>query len=695
MRRFVVFAAVSLAAFQAAAQSFNVDLNRTSGTGAGVPSSAFAGAAGQPGTWNSITNASSGTTTLVGLNGVATAATFTRGSINNYLSRSNPNITGDYELLLEDVLVLTAPNSTSFSFNNLQAGTYALYSYAGNPTSSFDESIVQVAGTTSMASQYIGGLEDSNAFIPQDTHAIHLVTVPAGGSISITLVADSNITGEAMVAGFQLVKLPGATLRIYVDDSAAAGKLIGTSWTDAFTNLHYALTAATLAGGPNTEVWVAQGFYRPATADRTVSFRIPSGVALYGGFGAFETSLDERTAPWFYITNMSGAINTGSFSDNSYTVVVADNTSADTLIDGFTISRGYNSNSGLYGGKGGGVRLQNGSATFRNCKFISNYATNYGAAVYGDQGSPMFVDCYFYDNEAFAGGAIYHTDPSPLYVYNTEFMSNSAFEGGAIFAENVGAVVAGCFFHGNYAGDSGGALRANSGAAQVAVTNCTFAGNTATQYAGGVYAENGADVTLNNSILWSNNDGFSAAVQDEQYLASGVGSTVNRAYTTVQGASGSAGSDPQFVDGNGADNTWGTVDDSCQLLPTSPCIDAGSNGLVPGDFGDIDLDGDTSEKLPLDIDGNNRRLDDPDTLDTGVGPAPVVDRGAFEFVPECGLTADLDGDLDVDLADLSTLLTNYGVASGATLADGDVTGDGAVDLADLSALLTEFGGTCN
>ncbi|MEP0847717.1 MAG: hypothetical protein HRF50_12980 [Phycisphaerae bacterium] len=57
-------------------------------------------------------------------------------------------------------------------------------------------------------------------------------------------------------------------------------------------------------------------------------------------------------------------------------------------------------------------------------------------------------------------------------------------------------------------------------------------------------------------------------------------------------------------------------------------------------------------------------------------------------------TGDLDDDGAVTLADLSALLTNFGVAAGASRADGDLDADGDVDLADLSALLTAFGTVC-
>ena len=54
---------------------------------------------------------------------------------------------------------------------------------------------------------------------------------------------------------------------------------------------------------------------------------------------------------------------------------------------------------------------------------------------------------------------------------------------------------------------------------------------------------------------------------------------------------------------------------------------------------------------------------------------------------------DLDGDNDIDLADLSQLLAHYGM-TGMTYEDGDLDADGDVDLSDLSALLSVYGTTC-
>lgn len=75
------------------------------------------------------------------------------------------------------------------------------------------------------------------------------------------------------------------------------------------------------------------------------------------------------------------------------------------------------------------------------------------------------------------------------------------------------------------------------------------------------------------------------------------------------------------------------------------------------------------------------------------GPIFLADNMTVQLAaPPC--PADLNGDGVVDLADLATLLANFGTTAGAAPEDGDLDGDGDVDLSDLSLMLANYGAPC-
>ena len=80
---------------------------------------------------------------------------------------------------------------------------------------------------------------------------------------------------------------------IYIKPNATGN---GSSWANARGDLRQAMQSA----GFGTQIWVAQGIYftttcsNCSTADRQLSFEIPDGVAVYGGFKGTETSLSQR-----------------------------------------------------------------------------------------------------------------------------------------------------------------------------------------------------------------------------------------------------------------------------------------------------------------------------------------------------------------------------------------------------------------
>ncbi len=224
----------------------------------------------------------------------------------------------------------------------------------------------------------------------------------------------------------------------------------GSCWQQAFTDLQDALAVADYGDS----IWVAKGSYFPTESeDREVSFILENGVKLFGGFSGTETTLEERdwqTNP----TILSGDIGeAGVNTDNSRHIVYTFSTDSTTLLDGFTLCRGYafDSISGIFFPffTGGGLLVDTdemnpvAEPVIRNCHFEYNTA-KYGGAVYcnglnGRYANPKFINCSFFRNRGETkGGAIYKTGPSEKtqqYV-QCSFEENWALiEGGAVSFE--------------------------------------------------------------------------------------------------------------------------------------------------------------------------------------------------------------------------------------------------------------------
>ena len=341
----------------------------------------------------------------------------------------------------------------------------------------------------------------------------------------------SNV-GKAKVKALIFGAMLGPTLGFaapsnlcYVN-GAAKGANDGSSWSDAYTNPQFAL----IRPDKCSEIWVAKGLYKPTLGtDTTVSFVVPSGVTMYGGFAGGETSRDSRV-PTINLTIFSGDIdnnddvnadgvvtNTNDIvGGNSFHVVYLDGEltpiTSSTLIDGFIVTGGnalgkgeFSNGGGLYCNGGGNGDRSVCSPTLRNMVFSGNFAFENGGALYaggsGGDSSPTLIDVTFTANAARTdGGAMYDNGDegvSSPNLINVFFNLNTALEGGAMYSvgKNLqnsapaksSPVLTSVVFANNSA-QTGGAmlnLATDGGVSSPVMSVVTFNGNTAHQGDGG------------------------------------------------------------------------------------------------------------------------------------------------------------------------------------------------------------------
>ena len=377
---------------------------------------------------------------------------------------------------------------------------------------------------------------------------------------------------------------------VYVD-AGASGAGDGSSWADAFTSVQAGLAAA-VAGD---QVWVAAGRY-------VENITLVDGVALYGGFAG-----DEDPAT-FDLAERDFGVNETILDGNQAGSVVTAVDLADerARIDGFTITNGRADH-------GGGLHLSSSSPTITNNTITGNRADEYGGGLYAYECFPMIAKNTIMNNSAWEGGGLYLGGSSPTIVSNV-ITGNSASEpmypgdggGGGLYLFNSSPTIANNTIAGNSAGGSGGglllgnssptivnniitgnsAVRNFGGGLYLSRSSPTISNNTITNncanYGGGLYVRLESSPTIANTIIAFNSSGVRAFLSDPVLRHNCVYGNVEYDYFGVidpTGMYGNISEDPLF-----ADRAYG----NWHIQPDSPCVDAGDNEYVLGEF---DVDG--------------------------------------------------------------------------------------------------------
>ncbi len=267
-------------------------------------------------------------------------------------------------------------------------------------------------------------------------------------------------------------------------------------------------------------------------------------------------------------------------------------------------------------GSGGGMANNNNQPVITDCVFEGNIASSGGAM--NNSASTLIIDsCSFIANQGTGGGAIANKSASQALIQNSLFYDNTAQDAGAINHREGDLVIISCEFLDNTSSRMAGALVNNTATATIVnslflnnttaqfggailsiysdpiITNCTISGNHAGGYGGGI-GNGEADTVLRNSIVWGNTAGAAGpnifnAPEGNAFGPYFAASNPTYAYNDIQGCGGSGAwvgalgtdggnnidTDPLFI---------GSGDDPFDLQATSPCVDTGSNALVPAEI---------------------------------------------------------------------------------------------------------------
>ncbi|MBI9018851.1 MAG: right-handed parallel beta-helix repeat-containing protein [Phycisphaerae bacterium] len=306
---------------------------------------------------------------------------------------------------------------------------------------------------------------------------------------------------------------------------------------------------------------------------------------------------------------------------------------------------------------GGGIYNYHASPTITDCTFINNDSDGYGGgAIHNTElpSQPIIKDCTFQGNTGDNGGAISNRNSAVPQIDRCDFIANTTHasrHGGAIFCDTGGSVIVyNSRFLGNIASDDAGAFYADGGSTTPIFINCIFSGNSSSDKAGAVYCRVGTNATITNCTfsnnssvygggcyIWGTGSGATItncifwgniATNGPQIAVQNTG-VLNVSYSLLEGNIAAIYStatvndggyihfvDPRFIDADGVDDIYGTVDDDYRReLLNSVCTDAGDNSVI---------------NLMVDQGGRPRFINNKYIPDTGNGLSPIVDIGATE-----------------------------------------------------------------
>jgi uncharacterized repeat protein (TIGR01451 family) len=306
------------------------------------------------------------------------------------------------------------------------------------------------------------------------------------------------------------------------------------SWAEA-CDLQTALAIA----NTDDEIWVAQGTYTPAqNSNRSATFPLSSGVAVYGGFTGVETQRGSRN--WVtHVVTLSGEIQgNGVATDNAYHVVTGSGVDSATILDGFVVTGGYADGTGS-DHQGAGVFINSGSPALRNITLVNNAATE-GGGMYNHNSAPNLFNVTFSRNFATNGAGLYNYLSDASFDQLT-FSDNTAHEGGAgLYNVASSPTLNHCTFQRNAAEVGSGGAMANWYGSNTDLTDVVFISNTATLGGGGAVYSYASNPTLTN-VTFNQNSALEGGAIYNDFGNNSAGLIIRAAFDSNQATSGAGG----------------------------------------------------------------------------------------------------------------------------------------------------------
>ena len=318
----------------------------------------------------------------------------------------------------------------------------------------------------------------------------------------------------------------------YVDAVNGSNSNSGTSWSDAWKTITYALTQATGSSADPGIIHIAAGTYNqslgesfPLNMKSWVHF---DGVNKYSvvidGSGSNASAIDYSNSDYDVIVqdltvtggasyNYGGGIDIYRASMTVYNCLITGNAATN---DGGGIACRWESNlniincqitNNVASDDGGGVYIYNASSlTMDNCQVNNNegvgmYSAGGGVCINGSC-TGTISNSQMNNNIAKDGGGFDCTlSASVATLTNCQINGNQAYNGGGLRFIGTGTIT-NCEISNNYAGTMGGGLECIT-SGKITVNSCTFDNNTAAEWGGGLRL-GGVYTGINNTKISNN-----------------------------------------------------------------------------------------------------------------------------------------------------------------------------------------------